>query len=122
WCGAARLQYHGCVRRLVLRTERRLLVQREMNLRRLHPRHLADRALELSFECAPVIDSLREVSHSPRRLIEQLHAGTSSRRKPRLRQSHPRTRNVVGAHQNVAAATIQLEPDPGSRELVRHLT
>src|SRR6185312_17190590 len=66
WCRATGLQYHGCVRRLVLRTERRLLVQREMNLRRLHTRHLADRAFELSFESAPVIDSLREVSHPPR--------------------------------------------------------
>ena len=117
----AQSQHHGSLRRLLGGAAEALrLVKREVHLGRLHAAHLADRALQLTLQRAAVVHALREVRHPPRRLVEQLQAGTSLGRHSLAREQHARLREVGGRHHDLRAALIEAVLDAGALQLVRH--
>ena len=83
--------------------------------------HLADRALQFSFERAAVVDALREVRHSPRRLVEQLESGATGHWDAALRERDARFRQIADRDHDVRAAALEFVFHAGLIELVGHL-
>ena len=115
------LQHDARFGRARLRGEAVRLVHDEVHLRRLDAAHLADRPLQLSFERATVVDALREIRHSPRRLVEQLESGTTGHRHAALRQRDARLREIADGDHDVRAAALEFVFHAGLIELVGHL-
>ena len=82
------------LRSAFLRAEAVRLVHHEVHLRRLDAAHLPDRALELSFERAAIVDALCEIRHPPRRLVEQLEPRAARVRQAALCERDARLREI----------------------------
>jgi hypothetical protein len=107
---AARVEVdeHRRRRRFLVAHEHRRLRDREMHARAAHGVDRLDGALQLAFERALVVDLLGELADAELLVVHQLEADRAALRQALARETQTRFMNLLGRHENGAAAVRQL--------------